>query len=395
MIDGRMVPLNSEPRRPSVPHMKSSVHPHSRADLVQRKRVSIAQNQALAAGVPRTPEEDLKYRGGKTVRDLAYVNIFVGGKELWNPSDRENIDWAMEAALQDPNLNHVMMQYFDDQPISAEALGSFYLSGYKPKVVLQSNIRDVVTSLYKSGAFKGLPLTRTCINFLLPQGATLEDPNTARAEAIHKANPAIPFEDEATSREGLGGYHGSVHLGAETVYYAVCVYSERRADGFTNGIPAFPEPWKSTAATFYHELQEFRTDADVDDAMEGRANALGWTSDTGLECGDFPLSEAPTLQSMFQDVPLSDGRGVVPVQFQYSNAVHGPEGPIDAPHRGKPLPLPAKRLPPPGTSPSPPPVKPTPPVTADEGLETLVKNWKRLPQQTRDQILRLLQNGGQ
>jgi hypothetical protein len=34
-----------------------------------------------------------------------------------------------------------------------------------------------------------------------------------------------------------------------------------------------------------------------------------------------------------REVPLADGSGTVPVQFQYSNAVHGPEGPIPEPHR--------------------------------------------------------------
>ncbi len=33
-----------------------------------------------------------------------------------------------------------------------------------------------------------------------------------------------------------------------------------------------------------------------------------------------------------QEVPLTDGSNSVPVQFQYSNAVHGPEGPIPAPY---------------------------------------------------------------
>jgi len=30
-------------------------------------------------------------------------------------------------------------------------------------------------------------------------------------------------------------------------------------------------------------------------------------------------------------VPLTDGSGTVPVQFQYSDAVHGPEGPRRTP----------------------------------------------------------------
>jgi hypothetical protein len=44
------------------------------------------------------------------------------------------------------------------------------------------------------------------------------------------------------------------------------------------------------------------------------------------------VSEAHPLIKVFKEVTVSDGSGTVPVQFQYSNAVHGPEGPIAAPH---------------------------------------------------------------
>jgi hypothetical protein len=46
------------------------------------------------------------------------------------------------------------------------------------------------------------------------------------------------------------------------IYYAV--YSEIRPDGIVNGIPVFDQPWKNVLATFYHELNEARTDPDVD-----------------------------------------------------------------------------------------------------------------------------------
>jgi hypothetical protein len=50
-------------------------------------------------------------------------------------------------------------------------------------------------------------------------------------------------------------------------------------------------------ATFYHELNEARTDADVEDAIRvGNSpnpnSFLGWISDQGEECGDYPVSEA-------------------------------------------------------------------------------------------------------
>jgi hypothetical protein len=37
------------------------------------------------------------------------------------------------------------------------------------------------------------------------------------------------------------------------------------------------------------------------------------------------------LSLVFQEILLSMGGGRVPVQFLYSNAVHGAEGPIDQP----------------------------------------------------------------
>ena len=398
LVDGRPLPFGGTPQ-PKTAVLRTFLHPKSRAEQVHRTRVSsaIAKNQALSGGVAPTPEQDLKFRGGRTLQDLKYVNLFVGGKELWPASDRANIDWALEAALQDPNLNHVMMQYFNGQPITAQMLGSFYLTGYKPTNVTQADVRQVVTALYQAGNLKNYPLPQTVFNMILPRGVILEDPDGAQAKYTHAQNPAIPVEDQANSKEGLGGYHGSVHVGADTLYYAVCVSSERRADGYTNGIPAFPESWKNVVATFYHELQEARTDLDVDDAMTGNANALGWTSDKGEECGDYPLEETPELRNMFVEVPLSDGRGVVPIQYQYSNAVHGPEGPIPVPHSGRPLPPPSNPKPPPGTTPSPQPNNgntgntPAAPVN---GLDLLNKRWNKLPPEVQQQILQLLQGAG-
>jgi hypothetical protein len=147
----------------------------------------------------------------------------------------------------------------------------------------------------------------------------------------------IPHAEEGDSKSGLGGYHGSIHKGNRTVYYSVDVYSERRSDGTINGIPVFKEAWKNVVATMYHELQEVRTDPDVEDVIRNpydpRAEQLlGWVSDRGEECGDYPISGTRQITDVVKDVPLADGTGMVPVQLQYSNAVHGPEGPIPEPH---------------------------------------------------------------
>jgi hypothetical protein len=139
----------------------------------------------------------------------------------------------------------------------------------------------------------------------------------------------VLYHGTVSSEHGLGGYHGSVHAGRsgmrrETVYYGVAVYSEG-----SNGIVSFTEPWQNVCATLYHELQEIRTDPNVEDAIRRKATPgwerlLGWYSPRGGEIGDIALVMA--------EVPLADGSGTVPVQLMWSNAVAGPEGPISLPH---------------------------------------------------------------
>lgn len=165
----------------------------------------------------------------------------------------------------------------------------------------------------------------------------------SQTKQVRKRPSSIPHEEEVSSLEGLGGYHGSVHVsdssGDHTIYYAIGAFSEKLANGKDNGIPVFDAPWKNVVATFYHELNEARTDADVEDAIRdgndpNAIKKLGWVSKQGEECGDFPVFEDTTLKLVFQEVTLTNGNGngKVPVQFQFSDAVHGPEGPIPSPH---------------------------------------------------------------
>jgi hypothetical protein len=123
---------------------------------------------------------------------------------------------------------------------------------------------------------------------------------------------------------------------SKIIYYAIGVYSENLPDGRTNGIPVFDQSWKNVVATFYHELNEARTDADVEDAIRAgndpsAVKFLGWTSKQGEECGDFPVFEANPLTQVFQEVKLTNSNETAPVQFQYSDHAHGPEGPLKTP----------------------------------------------------------------
>ena len=308
----------------------------------------IARPEAIVPGIGPTPAHDLKFHGGRTIVNLTFKNFYIGGGSSWQPNDVQSIDQALAAAMSDQDLNNVMVQYFAGHPITTAALPSEILPGAPPSVVSQGDVENIVRDLYTQGKLAGTDLGSTVFNFMLPSGTVLNtDPTptgqpAAPQRAQARRRPAIPH-DEDDSLNGLGGYHGSVHVptpaggGQDTVYYAVGVYSETLADGSTNGIPVFDQPWKNVVATFYHELNEARTDADVEDAIAAgndpnATTFLGWTSNQGEECGDFPVAEANPLTLVFQEVTLTNGNGTVPVQFQYSNAVHGPEGPIATPH---------------------------------------------------------------
>lgn len=320
----------------------------SSAEKAFRKRAGSPVPQAIVPSIAPTPEHDLKYQGGKTIQNLKFMNFYVGG-DAWDQGDRSNIDKALAGAMSDQNLNNVMAQYFPG-PITTQFEGSQTLPGAAPQIMSQGDVEQRVTTLYTGGKLASHGLTSTLFNFMLPPGTVLNTDTTVtggrqqviaagKNQAAAKKMHIVVPRDEADSLNGLGGYHGSVHVsGTDIVYYAVGVYSQTEADGTVNGIPVFDQPWKNVVATFYHELNEARTDADVEDAIRAgnapNANSfLGWISDQGEEIGDFPVSEAGgDLKKVFQEVELTDNSGKVPVQFMYSDAVHGPEGPIAKPN---------------------------------------------------------------
>lgn len=331
--------------------MKSNVHKRplnvsfrrgSAAEQLYREHAGLPGGEELAPGLSPTPSHNLHYHGGRTIADLHFRNFYVGA-DGWPASDIAHIDAALAAAMSDTHLNNVMEQYFPAS-ISSTFDGSEKLSGPAPKTVSQTTIEALVNSLFKEGRLTATDLSSTVFNFMLPPGTVLNDNTTSSGESSQeddgepggRKHTSVPLDDRADSLHGLGGYHGSVHIAGETVYYAVGVYSER-VHGVENGIVVFDQPWKNVVATFYHELNEARTDCDVEDAIRaGNSSSaikyLGWTSRQGEECGDYPVFEAGNeLALVFQEVQLASGTGSVPVQFQYSNHADGPEGPVTMP----------------------------------------------------------------
>jgi hypothetical protein len=259
----------------------------------------------LAPGFEPEPGLDLQYLGGRTLAHLTYANVYLGE---WDAGERGELDRALAAAMSDRGLNEVLAQYFPGARVEATFAGSRLDGRPMPKRVDRNAVETLVGALDVGTAV-------ACL--LLPRGAVLVD-------------------GSVDSTQGLGGYHGSVHVGRRRRYYAVAVYSEGE-----NGISGFAEPWKNVCATLYHELQETRTDPDVEDAIRagsspGAEKLLGWYSPRGGEIGDIPMAEAGgRLDLVMKEVPLADGSGTVPVQLMWSNAVGGPEGPTPARDRSR------------------------------------------------------------
>jgi hypothetical protein len=279
---------------------------------------------ARVAGFPANPSLNLRRFAGRTIEHLTFTHVYLGGAAAWRPDDIQQIDWALPAAMRDSHLNNVLAQYFPDGKPTTTFKASRILEDPVPERVYRDTVETLVASLDRSGALAGFDLASSVFCLLLPEGVVLVDGVSTAPNGVD-------------SKHGLGGYHGSIHAKhgskSETVYYAVCVYS----DGL-NGISVFPDAWKNTCAVFYHELCEARTDPDVEDAIRAGNSShandfLGWYSPQGGEIGDIPLEEAAgNLKSIMREVKLAAGSKTVPIQFMWSNAVAGPEGPIARKH---------------------------------------------------------------
>jgi hypothetical protein len=346
-----------KPRKQTTTHirpMRVFVGRRTNAEKGFRSRISMPASAAIAPGLPPTPERDLVFHGGNTIADLVFTNFYVGGSDVWQAPDIQSIDQALSAAMSDQKLNNVMCQYYQSGQITSTFRASQVLAGPRPQTVSQGDIENLVRTLFQAGSLDGFDLKSTVFNFMLPSKTILNtneaptmgtisnqiEATPAKAQRERPVSVVVPHEEEEDSTQGLGGYHGSVHVSSgpngQVVYYAVGVFSEQLPDGTVNGIPVFNQSWKNVVATFYHELNEARTDPDVEDAIRAgddpaAINFLGWTSAQGEECGDFPVFEANPLSEVFQEIQLSDGSATVPVQFQYSNADHGPGEPREEP----------------------------------------------------------------
>jgi hypothetical protein len=300
--------------------MRIQVAPGSEAEYrhyrtARRRSDDGITREALAPGVSASPKDDLIFRGGKVLPQMGFQNIYLGHANDFAPGDVESIDDAITRLMRDEQLKSVIQQYFVGQQLTYDVAPSVILDENRPNEMDEPDVQNKIIDLFDRNLILASDHDRTVFNLVLPPDTVLK-------------------LSGSSSLAGLGGYHGSVHFSRggqiRTLYYSANVYSAVRA-GRRNGIPFFSAPWKNVVCTLYHELIESQTDPDVGDAIRQHDNRfIGFNSKGGQEIGDQPLS-ANSLDRVFKEVLTLPGPRATPVQFLYSNAVHGAEGPAEKP----------------------------------------------------------------
>ena len=73
------------------------------------------EREALAPGVSASPQDDLVFRGGKTLPQMGFQNVYLGRASDFAPGDVESIDDAITRVMRDEQLKSIIQQYFPRQ----------------------------------------------------------------------------------------------------------------------------------------------------------------------------------------------------------------------------------------------------------------------------------------
>lgn len=229
---------------------------------------------------------NLTNHGGKVLSAPQFQPIYLGDywKSAAGAKDRAYND-AFAKDLVTGNHEALLKQY-------GVGAGSFspssVVSGKAPRTVTEADVVKLVKQQIASGAVKDGAQTVHMV--LLPPGTVLKD-------------------GSATSKQGLGGFHGSyVDDSGKSVYFGVICYSKG-----SNGIDFTGVGRDNVTITESHEFDEAATDPDVQTGKLGWYNAkYGEIGDLAVNSGLVPLAQAYGKDSGGFDVQVEwsnkDGR---------------------------------------------------------------------------------------
>ena len=255
-------------RTTSAPVARStSSAPRVDAPTATKPRAPVDSFEAAAKkSTSAHPDYDLVNHGGKVLSAPQFQPIYVGDywKSGTGAADRTYND-AFARDLVGGNHEALLKQY-------GVGTGSFSPSsvapGKAPKTFTQADVVKLVKQQIASGAVKDGAQTVHMV--MLPPGTVLKD-------------------GSATSKDGLGGFHGSyVDAKGKSVYFGVICYSQG-----SNGIDFTGKGRDNVTITESHEFDEAATDPDVSTGKVAWYNEkYGEIGDLAVNSGLVPLSKA-------------------------------------------------------------------------------------------------------
>ena len=212
------------------------------------------------AGAANVETGHLTFHGGKVLRSPDVVPVYVGAywQTLEGKRDRARNDAAMAALVKDPGQTGIWKEYGGGAGTTSP---SKVLAIVTHREFSKEDVETLVEAQVRAGNLDASDPERV-FTLVLPPGATLRD-------------------GEASSTEGLGGFHGNVTArDGHPVYYAVVVYSQRSGER-VNGIDFSGTAIDNVTITESHEITEAVTDPDVGLAIQtGDPRYLGWYDET-------------------------------------------------------------------------------------------------------------------
>src|SRR5690349_1407333 len=170
-------------RTQTAPHLTTVAY--AAASPVGNRARKGRETGARARGFPVRKGLNLEFFGGRTIENLTFTNVYLGGKAAWSTDDIASIDNALAAAIGDPHLNNVLAQYYADEKPTGTFKPSRVLEGPLPDRVFRDTVEGFVAGLDQSNGLSGFDLHSSVFNFLLPRGIVLVDGTSTGGDVEH------------------------------------------------------------------------------------------------------------------------------------------------------------------------------------------------------------------
>src|SRR4030095_5004639 len=159
------------PMRVQVAPGSEAEYRHYRA--AERRTGESFVREALAPGVKASPKDDLIFRGGKTLPQMGFQNIYLGRNSDFAPGDVEAIDDAITRVVRDEQLKNIIQQYFPGKTLAYDVAPSVILNESRRNDMAEPDVQNKIIDLFDRNLILATDHDRTCFNLILAPDTVL------------------------------------------------------------------------------------------------------------------------------------------------------------------------------------------------------------------------------